>query len=276
MRREYHGTKPKPRFCNNLKRRKASVQFIEKLSSTRDSITRVEIPSNPSDDPKTCTQWKVVDVPSEVLEVLQKRNRIHFGQAHGTPFTVKPLVGYFGYSGCTLAGRQVLNGNFDFDTVTDTSIAAILKHMKKQNACQRHAIRPEITLSAFQSKLKSWRESTATSPSGLHLGHYRSMIARHAYSDRESDDPDKQRLDHMQRELCMLHLRIINYALTRGYSYRRWQQVVNSMLWKEPGNHKIHRTRVIHLYEADYNLVLSLKWREALFQAERTGTLYKG
>jgi hypothetical protein len=28
------------------------------------------------------------------------------------------------------------------------------------------------------------------------------------------------------------------------------------MLFKEAGNNKIHRTRVIHLYEADYNLAI--------------------
>ena len=175
-----------------------------------------------------------------------------------------------------MAARQVLNGNFDFDMITDTSVSTILKHMKQQNARQRHAIRPEISLSSFISKLKTWREYTATSPSGLHLGHYRSLIARHSYSERDPEDQDKQRLDRMQSELRLLHLRLINYALTRGYSYKRWQQVVNSMLWKEPGNHKIHRTRVIHLFEADYNLALNLKWREASLQAERNGLLYKG
>ena len=33
-------------------------------------------------------------------------------------------------------------------------------------------------------------------------------------------------------------------------------------------NHKIHRLRVIHLYEADYNLVLGVKWRDPLHHAE--------
>ena len=245
--------------------------------STRESITRVEVPVDPLDNPRTCIQWKVVDVPPEVLYVLQERNRVHFGQAHGSaPFTIEPLLGTFGYGGCTMAARQVLNGNFDFDMITDTSVSTILKHMKQQNARQRHAIRPEISLSSFISKLKTWREYTATSPSGLHLGHYRSLIARHSYSERDPEDQDKQRLDRMQSELRLLHLRLINYALTRGYSYKRWQQVVNSMLWKEPGNHKIHRTRVIHLFEADYNLALNLKWREASLQAERNGLLYKG
>ena len=39
------------------------------------------------------------------------------------------------------------------------------------------------------------------------------------------------------------------------------------MIEKEPGNHKIHRLRVIHIYEADYNLLLSVKWRQALNHA---------
>ena len=49
---------------------------------------------------------------------------------------------------------------------------------------------------------------------------------------------------------------LINYALERGYSYRQWQTIANTMLFKDPGSFKIHRTRVIHIYEADFNLIL--------------------
>lgn len=123
--------------------------------SNRESITRVEMPLDSAENPRTCTQWKVVDVPpSEVLNILQQCKSVHFGQAHGSPFTVDPLIGTFGY-GCTLAARQVLNGNFDFDTITDTSVAAILKHLTQQQVCQQDTIKPEISLSAFTSKLKS-------------------------------------------------------------------------------------------------------------------------
>jgi hypothetical protein len=55
------------------------------------------------------------------------------------------------------------------------------------------------------------------------------------------------------------HLALTNYTLTHGYSFERWRTVVNVMLHKEPGNSKIHRRRVIHLYEADHNLILGLK-----------------
>jgi hypothetical protein len=36
------------------------------------------------------------------------------------------------------------------------------------------------------------------------------------------------------------------------------------MILKEPGNQMIHRLRVIHLFEADDNLILSVKWRQQI------------
>ena len=101
-------------------------------------------------------------------------------------------------------------------------------------------------------------------------------MARHAYSDFHPDDPNRIKWDAMQGDLRALHLTLMNYALTRGYSYTRWQQVSNAMLFKEEGNIKIHRTRVIHLYEADYNLAIGLQWRSALYESEEHRRLNQG
>jgi hypothetical protein len=48
------------------------------------------------------------------------------------------------------------------------------------------------------------------------------------------------------------------------------------MIQKEPGNTKIHRLRVIHIYEADFNGLLGVKWRELMHDASTENTLHSG
>jgi hypothetical protein len=90
------------------------------------------------------------------------------------------------------------------------------------------------------------------------------------------DDPEGQKVLDAQQTLQKAHTMILQYALKHGYSYKRWSSVVNVMLEKDAGNPRIHRLRVIHLYEADYNLVLAVKWREALHHAEDSQLLNQG
>jgi hypothetical protein len=79
---------------------------------------------------------------------------------------------------------------------------------------------------------------------------------------------------HLNRDLVSMHHLSLEYALINGYSYQRWKKVVNIMIEKEPGNPKIHRLRVIHLYEADYNLVLGIKWRQLVHHCEDNKLLH--
>jgi hypothetical protein len=60
------------------------------------------------------------------------------------------------------------------------------------------------------------------------------------------------------------HFLIISSAVKFGISLTWWQNVVDSMIEKEPGNPRIHRLQVIHLYEADYNLILGIFWAQKL------------
>jgi hypothetical protein len=66
---------------------------------------------------------------------------------------------------------------------------------------------------------------------------------------------------------------MLNYALSHGFSYTRWQMFVNCLIKKELGQPKIQRLRVIHLYENDYNLILALKWR-ALTYVNETSNIF--
>lgn len=272
--------KKKATILRNLKKAEAIKRMFQKLQMLRQTrqrggITRIEVPQNPHDDPRKCTHWKIIDVPTEILIQLQKRNRQHFGQAHGTPFTVPPLSTDLGFTSMTPSGTMILDGRYDAANL-DSAVQQIIQQLQVIERATTHKLQPSISHNDFVGKLQSWRESTSTSPSGLHLGHYKSLLARHEFSDLPSTDPRRLEMDAKQTDLLTLQLQLINYALETGYSYQRWQQVANAMLFKEPGNIKIHRTRVIHLYEADYNLAMGLKWKEAMTTSEATNLINNG
>ena len=48
---------------------------------------------------------------------------------------------------------------------------------------------------------------------------------------------------------------------------------MNTMLLKDQGIPKSHRLQVVHLYKANYNLILGVKWQQVLHHAVATGLL---
>jgi ribonuclease HI len=269
----------------NLQKSEAIKQLFQKLKSLqlvrqKSGVTCIEIPSPPTADPKTCTDWVQIDIPTEVVFHLHERNRRHFGQAAGSPFTVPPLSTQLGYDAQSDTAEQILQGEYRYDG-NDPNVHLLLQFLNCTADIEQLKVETTISEKEFTGKLRAWRESTSTSPSGLHLGHYKALIARHRYSSIPEDEDEehrqnRDRLNRMQRELLDLHLTLLNYALTRGYSYDRWKKVANTILFKDPGVIKIYRTRVIHLYEADYNLAMGLKWRAAVFRAETLQLLHNG
>lgn len=168
-----------------------------------------------------------------------------------------------------------------------------------QRTTKLNSINKYLTEDEWIGKLKKWRESTTTSPSKLHLGHHKSLIYpfddtdkinkeekrwdflielekkiddknfnpynHPTESDSDTDSSSTQSsttettLEHMRKALLGAQLMLMNYAIKHEYVYKRWRSVVNMMILKEEGNTKINRLRVIHLYEADYNLLLGVK-----------------
>jgi hypothetical protein len=107
-----------------------------------------------------------------------------------------------------------------------------------------------LSLSEYKGKLSIWDERTSTSPSSnMHLGHLKAYWADHTLA---KDTVEEQALETLRSKILRGHLLLLNYALKFGYSYNIWKHIVNTMLEKEPGNPRIHRLLVIHLYEADY------------------------
>ena len=175
------------------------------------------------------------------------------------------------YDGTGVEAEAILNGTYD-TTGIQAPVALFINHLQRQSL---QTLDGGITTADILGKLKVWPERTTTSPSGLHLGHYHAMW-RPTGCKGGHDDPEGQAILDSQKALQKGHTQMMQYALKYGYSYKRWSSVVNIMLEKDPGNPRIRRLRVIHIYEADYNLILAVKWRQALFHAEDNRLLNNG
>ena len=154
---------------------------------------------------------------------------------------------------------MILEGDYSNQDIDNLTLL-LLKHLKQKAPLDTlPAIIPEADVT---KKFSVWPEKTSTSPSGCHLGHYRSLLPKEMPKNSEAKE-----MEACRQRLESVHSRLINLALKNGRSFRRWKKVVNIMLEKDPGNPKIHRLRVIHLYEADYNLILAIQARKLFHYA---------
>ena len=64
--------------------------------------------------------------------------------------------------------------------------------------------------------MKKWRESTSTSPSGQHLGHYKTFVA---VIDKKLLPKERTRLQRLQEQISNAYITMINYATKHNYSF---------------------------------------------------------
>jgi hypothetical protein len=77
------------------------------------------------------------------------------------------------------------------------------------------------------------KESTSSSPSGRHIGHYKAAVK----------DPT----------LASLHATMMSIPFQTGVIPEQWKHVMDIMLEKTPGDSRSHRLWLISLFESDLN-----------------------
>jgi exonuclease III len=253
---------------------------------TTSSLTQIEIPHDwppphtpyadihNLTDPKAHAEtdnpsWKLITLPDEINYYLLLRNQRHFGQAQGTPFTIPPLSDDIDWAASSAASDAILEGTYETSNLNHL-LQAVLRECQYKTPAD--SISGNVTTEDFLGKFRTWNEKTTTSPSGRHLGLYKALVARLA-----PDDPaDNAALESTRQSLTQVHINLINYCLRFRYSLQRWQEIVNAMILKAPGDFRIHRLRIIHLYEADFNFILSIKWRQLLHHADQLKLIHRG
>jgi endonuclease/exonuclease/phosphatase (EEP) superfamily protein YafD len=121
------------------------LKFLDPSSDS--GITTVDVPSDgdfTTPHCKSCTSWSTLADPVEIERALICRNRLHFGQAHGTFPTVPPFSTAVDWQASTPASTEILHNNLPFADELDATSAQVLHE--------------------FQLSTKKSTRSTLTSP----------------------------------------------------------------------------------------------------------------
>jgi len=207
---------------------------------------------------------------------LLEYSRTHVATAQGTPFTVEPLNHLLHYDGLTLFGDRILQGRVELEELPiDDATRALLYNMRDKTKPHDDRTHPLI-YDDLQNGIKKWPEKTSTSPSGRHLGIYKSLQkhvltkeALEALPPTQSATPLKQGWD-----VLFLIFDIMSLALLHTYTLNRWKTVWTLFIEKELGNPDLNRLRCIMIFEADWQLLL--KWHSSygfLSKSESAHTL---
>jgi hypothetical protein len=71
-------------------------------------------------------------------------------------------------------------------------------------------------------------------------------------------------------DLCQM----LNVVMQLGLTPTRWCNAISVLLEKDPGSPEINRLRVIHIFEADYNIFLKTMWARRLVERGETANLF--
>ena len=69
-------------------------------------------PEHMEDDPRICKNWRRVDCPTEMANILMERNQAHFSQSKGCPLTLYPLDVTINFTATCTRANSILDGTF--------------------------------------------------------------------------------------------------------------------------------------------------------------------
>jgi hypothetical protein len=233
---------------------------------TSSALTKVEIVTSASHiHPRTGKEVafrriKVVYTRHALKAAIIARNKRHFAQASATPFTQE----HFSRIGSDNGYNVYQDQDGQETRVPDSSFLETKTVMNLLR--ERHQANPirwsdQVFFDEFISGLLHWNEKTSTSPSGRHLGLYGALVTAYCNQSGEFSDLSANMQTSTQEMaeqiLTMIH-GLAAAAASHGFFLRRWIQVVNVMIYKKPGCVELDKLRVIHLFEADLNLMIGI------------------
>ncbi len=229
--------KKKAKQIKALKKREFRKRLFKKISNTLaddqenfGGLVRVDIPATNTlepypigPDPKTWTgPWCPITDPDLIAKHVCAANTRQYNQAENTPFGTGYLADHLKDYTFDSTAPQILQGSFPIppDQIQLPETRAILNTLATPLPLPQTTKVPEITVKQFQAAYRTVKEATSSSPFGRHVGHYKAAATDNA--------------------LSALHATMMSIPYQVGFSPQRWQQTVDIMLEKTPGDPKPH------------------------------------
>jgi hypothetical protein len=212
----------------------ASIKRVMNRTPYQAGLTSICVPTEDG------AYQTIVDAPKIEAQLIN-RNRNHYAQAEHTVMAHHLIRKEMGTSGTSNFCNRVLSGMANL-THLPATLQAIFSQLH-----QPHPVKVDnlITFSNYKDPLHKWKESTLTSPSSRHLGHYISLL-KHISNET----------DEIGETILQLHHTMLQIAQHCCRPYNWWKTEMEVMLEKDKGDPKIDRLHIICLYEADYNIFL--------------------
>jgi hypothetical protein len=187
----------------------------------------------------------------EVQELIwEKIHRERYHLAEEAPICQGRLRGEFGYNASTTAATAVLDGTYELPDGEHEGTQQLFQAIARiRQKIPPNSILPVIDTDTWKSTWQRKQESTSSSFSGLHFGHYISG----ATSDIISE----------------VHAYKTSLALYHGIALTRWKTGLCVMLEKRPGVKLISKLRAILLMEADFNAANKIIFGQRMLQTAR-------
>ena len=257
------------RAAQIFKRAKDTKQMMSELPSKMNcpggiSSILVPLPKEGID----LEYFPITDGPT-IEKLILRRNIRHFRQAETTPLATPEVMETIGWGANTSRSEELLEGKSDPSDITDDQWSRYLLASMKRHSKE---ITITITASKMMGKYKRWKERTSTSPSGRHLGHFHALFR----PLKAKDDEERDLLEGKRQDIVELHALMLQTAYDNEHVYKRWEYILTCMLGKDSGIPRIHRLRIIHLYECDLNLLFAMFFRELDQHCEDNYLMNKG
>ena len=251
-------TEKRVEFLNSLAEKYALDNKIDKDTAirelmsheeTRELFRTIRLRMHGTRPPQLSEVWVpdgdnkkiVISEDKEVETHLLQRNWSQLRQASNTPFVDGRLGGLINKDGTGDLADRIVDGDIipEINGMKET-VQHYIAGMKAVDDSILNTVKVEITMKEYRKFWANKREITVTSPFGLHIGHYKSVLGK-----EESDILDVHRI--------MLLIPFL-YAMVP----ERWAQTIQILLEKDAGDPWSHRLRIIELFDAQVNSGLQI------------------